>query len=144
MSQIPVPENSSATVGPDPNADASLARLVAQLFGAVSNYAEVRRDRLWLQIRLYLFVAAASFVGLTVFAGLAVAAALLILTGIAGGIAEWLNGRWWTASILTGAGFFVVAGTTLWVGSRTIRARQVRLLRHKYETRRNERRRCAE
>jgi hypothetical protein len=143
MSQISTSDK-PASGSLDGQAEASLARLVAELFSAISDYAEVRRDRLGLQVQFYLLAAVGSFVGVTIFVGLAFAAALLLLAGIVGGLTQWLNGQWWAASLLTGAGFFVVAGTILWIALRHIRNRQVQLLRQKYETRRNERRRCAE
>jgi hypothetical protein len=115
--------------------EASMKSLVGELFGAVENYVDVRRDRLRVDVQAFAVKAAAAIAGAALAVATAVTAVVLFFVGVAGGIGAALGDRWWLGSLLTGSGIIAIAAASAWLGSQTLRRRQIRSLETKYEPR---------
>ena len=123
-----------------PPPEPSLLTLLDELREYASYYLEVQADRARLTLRKLVLGVVVAAAGVTVLLSLVATTTTLLLTGIAGGLAEAFGGRAWLGNLATGGGVLLLGALGLWTVRGIVGRLGFKHMAAKYAKRRTEQR----
>ncbi len=111
----------------------AIGERVPELGADVSRYAAVQADRARLAISQVVTRAVTGILLMIAFGAFFATAASLLIVGIAGGVAQALDGNVWLANLITGTATLSLLSGAILVGVQVHRGNRLRRLQRRYE-----------